>query len=234
MSSSDQHWRWYISSLFYRLSYIRIAHQLDKDLFAYLGDRTQGAIVADCGCGPGVVVEKFLQQGAAQVYAIDVNGSMIYQTRSRLADSIAKGRVVVVHRAFDTHIFPELHERFLDGRGFDIILFKRSLYIRPEQALSILQTGAKSLNSGGVLAVIHADRSLRRYAFGPGLKVMTHTPYHLFNRCFGLLGDKSGIGQYTLYSRDELLDLVRVALPDLRVELIPTQQQAYNLVAAVC
>ena len=123
MNSSSQHWSWYVSSLFYRLSYVRIAHQLDEDLFAYLGDRTRGAVVADCGCGPGLVAAKFLEQGASQIFAIDVNDSMLYQTRSRLADAMDKGRAVVVHRAFDAHLFSELQERFLDGRGFDIILF---------------------------------------------------------------------------------------------------------------
>jgi SAM-dependent methyltransferase len=233
MSSSSQHWSWYISSLFYRLSYVRIAHQLDEDLFAYLGDRTQGAVVADCGCGPGLVAAKFLEQGASQIFAIDVNDSMLYQTRSRLTDAIDRGRAVVVHRAFDARLFADLQERFLDGRGFDIILFKRSLYVRPEQASSILRAGAKALNPGGIIAVVHGDRSLRRYAFGSGQKMMTYTPFHLFNRCMSLIGDKLGIGRYTLYTRDELLDLMRVALPDLRVESIPTRQWAYNLVAAL-
>jgi SAM-dependent methyltransferase len=233
MSSSSRRWSWYISSLFYRLSYVRIAHQLDEDLFAYLGDRTQGAVVADCGCGPGVVVEKFLRRGASQVYAIDANDSMLYQTRSRLADSVAKGRVVVVHRAFDAHMFSELQERFLEGRGFDVILFKRSLYVRPEKASSLLQAGAKSLNPDGILAVVHGDRSVRRYAFGSGQKMMTYTPFHLFNRCLSLISDKLGIGRYMLYSRNGLLNLMRKTLPDLRVESIPTQQRAYNLVAAL-
>ena len=61
----------------------------------------------------------------------------------------------------------------------------------------------------------------------------TYTPFHLFNRFMSLIGDKLGIGRYTLYTRDELLDLMRVALPDLRVESIPTRQRAYNLVAAL-
>jgi hypothetical protein len=130
-------------------------------------------------------------------------------------------------------MFSELQERFLDGRGFDIILFKRSLYVRPEKASAIPRAGADSLNAGGILTVFRGDRSLRRYAFGSGKKMMTYTPYHLFSRCWSLIGDRLGIGRYTLYTGGELLDLMRKALPDLRVESVPTQQRAYNLVAAL-
>ena len=233
MSPSSRHWRWYASALFYELTYIRIAHQLDTELFAYLRGRTQGAVVADCGCGPGVVTEKLLHRGAAQVFAIDVNPAMIHRVRSRLADAVAAGRVVIVHRAFDTLFFSDLRARFLAGRGFDVILFKRSLYLKPEQALPILQAAVASLNPDGVLAMVHADRSLRRYAFGPELRPTRYTLYHLINRGFSWLGSRLGSSHYTLYSQVELLNLLRAAAPDRQVELIPSRQRAYHLAAVL-
>ena len=62
---------------------------------------------------------------------------------------------------------------------------------------------------------------------------MRHTAYHLFNRVISKLGEKLGIGDYTVYTQDELLDLLRTAAPGRRVELIPSQQRAYNLVAVL-
>jgi SAM-dependent methyltransferase len=231
MRTNRRHWTWYLSAPFYAQTYDDLAHQLDEDLFAYLGGRTQGAVVADCGCGPGVVTAKFLQRGAARVFAIDVNAAMLRQVRARLADAVATRRVVPVHRVVDARLFPELRERFLDGSGFDIALFKRSLYIKREQALPVLQAVVANLNLGGVLAVIHGERSLRRYAIGPGLRPTRYTAYHLFNRSISKLGEKLGIGHYSVYTRGELLDLLCTAAPGRKVELIPSQQRAYNLVA---
>jgi SAM-dependent methyltransferase len=231
--TSHRHWSWYLSAPFYARTYDDLAHRLDKDLFAYLGRRTQGAVVADCGCGPGVVTKKFLQHGAARVFAIDVNRAMLSQVRVRLASAVAAERVLIVQRAADARLFSYLRDRFLDGSGFDITLFKRSLYAKREQTLPILQAAVANLNRGGVLAVIHGERSLRRYAFGPGLRPTRYTAYHLFNRSISKLGEKLGIGDYSLYTRGELLDLLRTAAPGRKVELIPSQQRAYNLVAVL-
>ena len=233
MRTNRRHWSWHLSAPFYARTYDDLAHQLDKDLFAYLGRRTQGAVVADCGCGPGVVTKKFLQHGADRVFAIDVNEAMLRQVRARLADAVTIGRVVIVQRVADAHLFSHLSDRFLSSSGFDITLFKRSLYAKREQALPILQAAVASLNPGGVLAVIHGERSLRRYAFGPGLRPTRYTAYHLFNRVISKLGEKLGVGDYTLYTQGELLDLLRATAPDRRVELIPSQQRAYNLVAVL-
>lgn len=233
MRINRRHWTWYLSAPFYLRTYDDLAHQLDEDLFAYLGRRTQGAVVADCGCGPGVVTKKFLQRGAARVFAIDVNAAMLRQVRERLADAVATGRVVIVHRAADAYLFSDLRNRFLGSSGFDIALFKRSLYTKREQALPVLQAVVESLNPGGVLAVIHGERSLHRYAFGPGLRPMRYTAYHLFNRFISKLGEKLGVGDYTVYTQDELLDLLRTAALGRKVEPIPSQQRAYNLVAVL-
>lgn len=225
------HWRWYLSAVFYRLVEARVACQVDEDFFAYLGDRVRDAIVADCGCGPGIVVEKFLNRGAAKVYAIDVNPWMLIQTKRRVADCTNPGRVQVVQRAFSSEFFQSLSANG-SKISFNIILFKRSLYVRPMQAQRILPAAGQSLTPGGMLAIIHPERSLRRYAFGPGTQLKSHTIYYLFNRTISQLGDWMGIGQYTLYDQHELLRLVRASLPDFRVESIPTSQSAYNLVAA--
>jgi SAM-dependent methyltransferase len=231
MGSRSRHWRWYVSAHFYEPTYMRIGHQLDSELFAYLGDRTRGAVVADCGCGPGVVTEKLLGQGAARVFAIDVNPAMLGKLRARLPEAIASGRVVVVQRAFDARFLSDLTGRFLEGGGFDLILFKRSLYLRTELALPILKAALAALAPGGALVMVHPERSLRRYAFGPGWRPMRHTFYHLFNRAFSRVGDLVRSSDYTLYTREELLDLLRTAAAGRPVELIPSGQRAYNMVA---
>ena len=229
--SRREYWRWHVSARFYRRTYIRIAHQLDEELFAYLGGRIPGASVADCGCGPGVVAEKVVQRGAARVLAIDVNPGMLRQAQARLAPAIAAGRVEIVARLVDAALFRELRADESIGAGLDVILFKRSLYDRPPKALATLQAALACLRPGGVLAVIHAERSLRRYAFGPRLRPTRHTAYHLFNRLVSRLGERLGVGRYTLYSEAELLTLLHAAAGDRPVERIPSRQQAYIMAA---
>jgi len=62
---------------------------------------------------------------------------------------------------------------------------------------------------------------------------MRYTAYHLFNRFISKLGEKLGIGDYTVYTQDELLELLRTAALGRKVEPIPSQQRAYNLVAVL-
>ena len=90
-------WAWHLSALVYEWSYVQVAHQIDEDFLGYLSERLIGAVVADCGCGPGVVTEKLLQAGAARVVAIDANASMIERVRARLAKGVAAGKVLVCH-----------------------------------------------------------------------------------------------------------------------------------------
>ena len=232
MNVSRGHWRWFLSAMFYRYSYIRIAHQVDEDLFVFLGDRVRGAVVADCGCGPGIVVEKFVRRGAAKVLAVDVNAAMLNQARRRLAAYLANGQVETLHMSFAPESFAEILAHACGQAGLDIVLFKRSLYVRPEQAKRILAMVCRYLRPNGVLAVIHPERAWQHYAFGPGLKVESYTPYHLFNRGVSRLADWCGIGQYTVYDRAELQSLVQAALPTFQVISIPSRQVAYNLVAA--
>ncbi|MFO7918105.1 MAG: class I SAM-dependent methyltransferase [Anaerolineae bacterium] len=229
MSDGIEHQSWRVSAPFYHLSYIDIAHHLDEALFAYLADKVQGAVVADCGCGPGVVVEKFLQRGASRVIGVDLNKAMLQQTRERVSRAVDKGQVQTVQAAFEPSLFPHLQKQYLDGQGFDVILFKRSLYMGRAQALSVLRAAANGLNDDGILAVIHGKRSLKYYAFGPGMRPMPYTPYHLFNRTISKLGEWFGIGNYKLYTEKGLLDLLCEAAPKYQVEKIPSEQHAYNL-----
>ncbi len=231
VQAGDPLWRWYLSSLVYRFSYLQIAHQVDADLLQYLGKRIQGAVVLDCGCGPGVVVEKLLRHGAARVVALDANPAMLAQTRRRLAACTGE-EVVTVQAAFNPQLFKDLRKGFPERPGWDLILFKRSLYMRPEEAALLLSAAGKQLAPGGTLAVIHPERSLARYAFGPGWQIRSYTFYHLFNRFISLFADRFGFGLYTLYTQAELLELVRQAHPGWKVEFIPSRQKAYNLVAA--
>lgn len=229
--SRREYWRWHVSAQFYRRTYIRIAHQLDQELFAYLGARVHGAIVADCGCGPGVVAEKFVQQGAARVLAIDVNPGMLRQAQTRLAPAIEAGRAMIVPRLVDAALFAALRTNAATRDGLDVILFKRSLYDLPQTSQATLRTALDCLRPGGVLVVIHADSSLRRYAFGPRLRPTRYTAYHLFNRLVSRLGEWLGVGRYTLYTQAELLALLHAAAGDRTVELIPSRQRAYILAA---
>jgi SAM-dependent methyltransferase len=231
MSRFPSHWRWYLSAMFYQRVDLHVAHQADEDFFAYLGDRVRGAIIADCGCGPGIVVEKFLERGAAKVYAIDVNPWMLVQVRRRTAGCPDPERVQIILQAFNPAFFQSLADH---GRGlaFDIILFKRSLYVRPEQARRILFAASKCLIPGGMLVIIHPQDSLRRYAFGSRMKLESYTGYYLFNRTISQLGAWMGIGEYSVYNEPGLLDMVRASLPDFRVESVPTSQSPYNIVVA--
>ena len=225
--------RWNISSRFYRYSYIGLARQLDDELFEFLGSRVEGGVVVDCGCGPGLVTECFVKRGAGQVIAIDENPAMLRQTRSRLTAAIDSGQVTLVHSDFYDWFTSNLHQRFQLGDAFDVILFKRSLYLTRQRALRLIQTAATYLKPNGVLAVVHPDRSLLRYAFGPGLRLMPYTPFHLFNRVVSQLGARLRIGEYSLYTPPELLGLAREAANGREVDKIPSGQRAYNLVAIV-
>jgi SAM-dependent methyltransferase len=224
-------WAWYLSALVYEWSYVQVAHQTDRDLFRYLGERIVGATVADCGCGPGIVTEKFLEAGAARVIAIDANAGMIGKTRARLAKAIANGQVLIQHASHEGEMLPRLRQKELAGRGFDIVLFKRSLYMPRPRALLTLRQTAATLCAKGMLIIIHPERSLARYAFAPPLGVTPYTLFHLCNRAISRIAEWCGMEEYTLYSRRELLALLGEAVPEAKVELIPSRQRPYNMVA---
>jgi len=224
-------WAWYLSALVYEWSYVQVAHQIDEDCLEYLGERLVGAVVADCGCGPGVVTEKLLQAGAARVVAIDVNASMIERARVRLAKGVATGNVLVCHASHEAGTLAGVRQRILAGRGFDIVLFKRSLYMPRQRALLTLRQAAASLQAHGMIVVVHPERSLLRYAFAPPFGLTSYTPLHLVNRAISRLLEWSGMEEYTLYTCHELLALLREAVPGAQVQRLPSQQRPYNLVA---
>ena len=224
-------WGWYVSALVYEWAYVQVAHQTDTDMFAYLSEHVVGATVADCGCGPGIVTEKFLQAGAARVVAIDANVKMIGKARKRLAKRIANGQVLVRHQSYEGEALPRLRQKELGGQGFDIILFKRSLYMPRPRALVTLRQVATTLQPRGVIVVIHPERLLRRYAFAPPFGVTGYTFLHLVNRALSRLAQGCGVEEYTLYTRAELLALLREAVPAAHVQLIPSRQRPYNLAA---
>lgn len=224
-------WAWDISALVYERAYIRVAHQTDDDLLAHLGSSVLGATVADCGCGPGVVSEKLLRAGASFVVALDTNAGMVEKARRRLANDIADGRSVVRRQSHAGDALVQVAAEVLNGRGFDMILFKRSLYMPRAQALHTLQSAAAALRAGGAVVVVHPERRLRRYAFALPFGVTSYTLFHLFNRAISRLAERFGAEEYTLYARDELLALLRDAVPSASVEVIPSRQRPYNLVA---
>jgi SAM-dependent methyltransferase len=224
-------WAWYLSALFYEWSYIRVAHQTDVDFFRYLGERVIGATVADCGCGPGVVTEKFLEAGAARVVAIDANAGMIGKAQARLAKAIEAGQVAIRHASHEGGTLAYLRQQELRGKGFDIVLFKRSLYMPRARALLTLRYAASTLRAKGVMVVVHPERALSRYAFAPPFGLTAYTLFHLFNRTISRLAEWCGMEEYTLYTRQELLLLLREAVPEAQVHFIPSQQRPYNLVA---
>jgi len=224
-------WAWHLSALVYERSYIRVAHQIDDDVLDYLGERVVGAVVADCGCGPGVVAEKFLRAGAARVVAIDANASMMERAQARLAKDIATGKVVLCHASHEADTLSRVRQQVLAGRGFDVVLFKRSLYMPRQRALRTLRQAVTALRSRGLLVVAHPERSLWQYAFAPPYGITAYTPFHLVNRAISRALEWSGVEEYTLYTGAELLALLQEAVPEAQVQRLPSPQRHYNLVA---
>ena len=228
----DRHlWAWSVSALVYNWAYIQVAHQIDADFLAYLDARVVGATVADCGCGPGVVSEKLLRAGAARVVAIDANAGMVEKARARLQPLSGVGQAVVRQLSHEGETLARLCQQELDGRGFDIVLFKRSLYMPRPRALQTLRQAVAALQQKGVLVVVHPERLLVRYAFAPPFGITRYTLFHLFNRALSRLAECCGAEEYTLYSGGELLALLREAVPGAAVEPIPSRQRPYNLAA---
>jgi 2-polyprenyl-3-methyl-5-hydroxy-6-metoxy-1,4-benzoquinol methylase len=224
-------WAWHLSALFYERAYIRVAHQTDDDIFTYLGSRITGATVVDCGCGPGVVTEKFLQAGAAKVIAIDANAGMLGKAQARLNKATAEGRVLLQQTSHEGQTLARLCQQESGRKGFDVILFKRSLYMPRPRALETLRYAASTLSKEGMIIVVHPERSLSRYAFAPPFGLMPYTLFHVGNRVASRFAEWCGMEEYTLYSRHELLALLQESVPDAKIELIPSQQRPYNIAA---
>jgi hypothetical protein len=78
---------------------------------------------------------------------------------------------------------------------------------------------------------VHPERSLRRYAFAPPYGITSYTLFHLGNRAISRLLEWCGAEEYTLYSAPELLALLHEAVPEARLQCLPSQQRPYNIVA---
>lgn len=214
---------WDLSALTYVWTYGRLSHQLDSDLLAYLGDRLKGAIVADCGCGPGVVAHKLVSQGVAKVFAVDASAHML---RRIATDS----RIIPLQATMESRPLDRLRREQATG-GFDLVLFKRSLYMERSAAIAVLTNAYGHLRPGGCIAIIHPEKTLARYLFGATPRLGGYTAYHLFNRTVSLITRFLGAHRYALYTRDDLLDLAASVAGKQHVDPIPSRQQAFNLVA---
>lgn len=213
---------WDLSALTYVWTYGRLSHQLDSDLITYLGDRLKGAIVADCGSGPGVVAHKLVSQGAAKVFAIDASAQML---RRIAPDS----RIVPVQATMESLPLDRLQREQAMG-GFDLVLFKRSLYMKRSAAIAVLTNAYGHLRPGGCIAIVHPEKRLARYLFGGTRRVGGYTAYHLFNRTVSLITRFLGAHSYALYTRDDLLHLAAAVAGAQHVDPIPSRQRAFNLV----
>jgi SAM-dependent methyltransferase len=214
-----------VSALTYRWTYLRVVDEVDADLFAFLGDRLRGAHVIDCGCGPGITSEKLLRAGARSLLAVDGAASMVRQARARLAGF---GTARVRHAYVDA--------TFLRGpvQRPDIVLFKRSLYAGGTAAVETLRAAVDAVGTGGMVVVVHPERSLLPYAFGRPARLRRHTAYHLLNRVVSRAAARLGLGEYRVYTRAELIELARgAARAEDEVVAAPVTQDAYNIVAIV-
>lgn len=213
-------WAWYVSALFYRRTYGPLAHALDDQLFTWLG-ALDGLRCADVGCGPGIVTRKLVERGADHVWAIDANPAMLRQVPQSPRISTALGRAEdgVIRRLADEH------------GGFDVVLFKRSLYQPRPLADQVLEDAWDALRPGGRVCVVHGEKSLRLYAFGEPARIRRHTPYHLFNRTVSRIGELAGGENYTTWSRDELVEMMSGVAGAEHVSALDTPDRSFNLVA---
>lgn len=218
-------WAWHVSALAYRWSYLRVTHYADEDLFRLLGDRVRGATVIDCGCGPGVLSQKLLHVGAGHVLAVDANRSMIRQARRRLAGHLRTGRATVAQAYVDSTFFAA------GTTPVDLVIFKRSLYAPPGEAVATVRSAVGALAPGGGVIVVHPERSAWRYAFGVPPRWRRHTAFHLANRAVSVAAARLGVSGYRTHSVAGLLHLLSVAAPGARVEAGSTTQQAYHVAA---
>jgi SAM-dependent methyltransferase len=222
-AAAQENWGWNVSALFYERTYGPLAHQLDEDVFRYLGARVQQGVVVDAGCGPGVVVRKFIERGADKVFAVDVSSAMLKQVP-------AHPRVEPVLGSVSPQLLVDLAFRSTPV-GFDILLFKRSLYQSRTAARELLETAFSLLRPGGRIVVVHPEGDWKRYAFGAPGRLRSHTPYHLFNRAVSLGAVWVGAEEYALYTREQLFSLLESVGGADAVESIPSQQGAFNLFA---
>lgn len=222
--SRRRQWAWYLSSLAYRFTDTAPSRAVDAAILELLGGRLAGARVIDCGCGPGGLAAQLARGGPARLLAVDANPGMVRQARQRTGDDRPQ---VEVRRAFvDAGFFREL------GEPVDVIVFKRSLYAAPDAASATIGAAVDALAPNGLVIVAQPERRLRRYAFDRDAPyVRLHTPYHLVNRLISRIAVLLRISDYLDLSVGELVELVGSAAPGASVQVVPSDQHAYGLVA---
>ncbi len=213
---------WNVTARIYAWTSGPLSHPLDSDMLKYLDGSIRGAVVADCGCGPGLATRRMVSEGASKVCAIDASEEML----ALIAD--------------DTHIVKlqsTLEERPLDKlreseapEGFDLVLFKRCLYMSIPEALEILKNAFSHLRQGGCLVVVHPEKKLQPYFFGSPPRFHRYTIPHIINRISNRLGVLLGVEKYQLYTRKELTALAEEVASCGEVEAIPSCQQSFDLV----
>lgn len=213
----------------YRHTYDAAAHQVDERTIAAVEEAIVGGVVVDAGCGPGVVVPRFVQAGARKVLAVDVSATMLRKVPNLSA-------VTKVAADLQPGAFEELRREF-EPLGFDLIWFKRSLYHDDPVAIELLRDAYESLRPGGKIVVIHPESSLRRYIFDVRrdgrTRLASYTAYHTFNRSISVLFSSLRIHTYRHRTRDGLLALGRSVLSDAvsssaSVRLLDTGVSAFN------
>lgn len=192
-------------------------------MLKYLDGSIRGAVVADCGCGPGLATRRMVSEGASKVYAIDASEGMLAQ----IADDphIVKMQSTLEERPLDRLRESETPE------GFDLVLFKRCLYMSIPEALEILKNAFGHLRQGGYLVVVHPEKKLWPYFFGSPPWFHHYTIPHIINRISNRLGVLMGVEKYQLYTRKELTTLMEEVAGCAGVEAIPSSQQSFNMVA---
>ncbi len=214
---------WNVTARIYAWTSGPLSHPLDSDILRYLNGSIRGAVVADCGCGPGLATRRMVSEGASKVYAIDTSEKMLAQ----IADDT---HIVKLQSTMEERPLDKLREREAP-EGFDLVLFKRSLYMSPPEALEILKNAYGHLRPGGCLVVVHPEKKLRPYFFGSPPWFRRYTIPHIINRTSNRIGVLMGMEKYQLYTRKELTALAEKVAGSAEVEVMPSSQQSFNMVA---
>ena len=192
-------------------------------MLKYLDGSIRGAVVADCGCGPGLTTRRMVSEGASKVCAIDASEEML----ALIADDT---QIVKLLSTLEERPLDKLRESEAP-EGFDLILFKRCLYMSTPEALEVLKNAFGHLRQGGCLVVVHPEKKLQPYFFGSPPRFHHYTIPHIINRISNRLGVLMGVEKYQLYTRKELTALAEEIAGFAEVEAIPSSQQSFNMVA---
>ncbi len=214
---------WDVSALLYRYTYDSAAHQVDERAIAAVRNVIAGGVVVDAGCGPGVVVPRFVSAGARKVLAVDVSRAML-----RKVPDLSE--VTKVAADLQPGAFQNLRQTY-EPTGFDLIWFKRSLYHDDAVAISLLRDAYDTLRPGGRIVVVHPESSLRRYLFdvrSDSVHLASYTAYHAFNRLISEVFSLLRIHTYRHRTSSELLALGQAVSPGASVRLIDTGVSAFN------